>query len=62
MGIEAIEVLLGVRLASLVPLAMRKQREQSMAWVAGVSKDFPGLPFTPPDTEILEGWELGPTV
>jgi hypothetical protein len=43
------------------PLAVQKQGEQSMAWVVGVFNDFPDLPFTPPDTEILEGWEIDPS-
>jgi hypothetical protein len=40
--------------------AMRKQREQSMAWVALVFNSCPVLPFTLPDIEVLDGKELGP--
>ena len=46
---------------ALVTLAMWKQREQSMAWVVGVFNDFPGLPFKPPDIEVLDGRELSPS-
>ena len=35
-GIEAVQKPVGVRLDSPVPLAVRKQREQSMAWVTEV--------------------------
>ena len=56
MGIEAVPEPDGVRLDVPVPFALRKQREQSMAWVAGVSNGFPGLPLTLPD-----GRELGPS-
>jgi hypothetical protein len=31
-----------------------------MAWVAGVFNNFLGLPFTPPEIEILDGTELDP--
>ena len=48
MGIESVQEPVGVRLAP-VPLAMWKQREQFIAWVAGVFNDFPGLPFTLPN-------------
>ena len=43
MEIEAVQEPVGVRLDALEPLAVRKQREQSMAWVVGVFKDFSGL-------------------
>jgi hypothetical protein len=59
MGIEAVPEAVGVRLDVL--LAVRKQREQSMAWVVGVFNDFPGLPLTPPHLEVLDGRELGPS-
>jgi hypothetical protein len=62
MGIEAVQVPVGVRLDVPVPLAVQKQSEQSMAWVAGFFHDFPGLPFTPPDTEALDGRELSSLV
>ena len=58
MGIEAVQEPDGVRLDALVPPAMGKQREQSMAWVVGVFNDFLGLPFTPPDIEVLDVREL----
>ena len=51
----------GVNVVAPVALAVRKQRKQSMAWVAGVFNDFPGLLFTPPDIEVLDGTELVPS-
>jgi hypothetical protein len=36
LGIEAVQEPVGVRLDALVQLVERKQREQSMAWMAGV--------------------------
>jgi hypothetical protein len=36
MVIEAVQEPVGVRLDTPVPLAVRKQREHSMAWVAEV--------------------------
>jgi hypothetical protein len=36
MGIEAVQEPVGVRLDAWAQLAMRKQREPSMAWVVGV--------------------------
>ena len=56
MGIEAVQGPVGVR-----PLTVWKQREQSMVCVAGVLHDFPSLPFTPPDIEVLNGSELSPS-
>jgi hypothetical protein len=32
-----------------------------MAWVVGVFNDFPGVLFTQPDIEVLDGRELGPS-
>ena len=60
MGIEAVQEPVGARSGTPLPLAVRKQREQSMACVAGVFNNFPSLPFTPPDIEVLDGRELGP--
>jgi hypothetical protein len=57
---EGVQEPVGVRLDALVPPAVLKQREQCMAWVAGVFKYFPVLPFTPPDIEFLDGRELDP--
>ena len=51
MGIEAVKEPVGVRLDGAVPLAMRKQREQSMALVVGVFNDF--------YIEVLDGRQLG---
>jgi hypothetical protein len=53
LGIETVQELVGARLVAPVPLTVRKQREQSMAWVGGVFNNFPGLPFTPPEI----GWQ-----
>jgi hypothetical protein len=42
MGVEAVEEPLGPRLGAPLPLAMRQQRKQSIAWVAefyGLSSD-----------------------
>ena len=61
LGIEAVQEPVGVRLDAPVSLAMQKQRKQSMVWVVGVFNSFLGLPFTPPDTEGLDGRELGPS-
>jgi hypothetical protein len=61
MEIEAVQEPVGVSLDVPVLLSMRKQREQSMACVVGVYTNFPGLPFTPPDIEVLDGSELGPS-
>ena len=49
----------GVRLVS--PVLLRGSRENSLTCVAGDLNNFPGLPFTPPDTEVLDGRELGPS-
>ena len=51
--IEAVQEPVGARLDPPVPLAVRKQRE--------VLNNFPGLPTTLPDIEVLDGWELGPS-
>ena len=37
---EAVQELVGVRLDAPVPLAVQKQREQSMTWVVGVLTFF----------------------
>ena len=54
-----IEELVGVSLDVPVPLAV-ESRENSL-WVVGVFNDFPGIPFTPPDIEVLDCRELGPS-
>ena len=58
---KAVQEPVGVRNYSLVLLTMWMEREQSMAWVAEAFNDFPGLPFTPSDIEVLCGRELGPS-
>ncbi len=35
-----------------------QQREQSVGWVAGVTDDPPGFPYTPPGVDVLEGGKL----
>jgi hypothetical protein len=60
LGIEAVQEPVGVRLDAPVPVAMRKQKEQSMALVVGVFNDFPDFPFTPLDLEVIDGRKLGP--
>ena len=57
----AVQGPVGVRPEAPVLLAMRKQREQFIAWVVGVFNDFPGLSFTLPDIEGLNGKELCPS-
>ena len=52
---------IGVSLDAPVPLAVQMQREQSMAWLAGVFNDIPSLLFILPDIEVLDGRELGPS-
>ena len=47
-GVEAVEEPLGPRLGALVLLAVRRQREQSITWVIGVSNNFMVFPLTPP--------------
>jgi hypothetical protein len=61
LGIEAVQEPVGVRLDTPVPLAMRQQREYSMAWVVGIFDDFQSLLFTPPGIEFLDGRELDPS-
>ena len=61
MGVEAVQGPVGSRLGALVLLARQKQREQSVAWVAGVRISL-GLPLTPPGIEILDGEELSPSL
>ena len=58
--VEAVQGPVGSRLGASVQLAVWEQREQSMSWMAGVFNNFPGLPFTLPDIEVLEGRDLGP--
>jgi hypothetical protein len=52
LGIYSVQEPVGVRLDAAVPLAMRKHREQSMAWLVRVFNNFLGLPFTQPDIEL----------
>ena len=62
MWIEAVQEPVGVRLDAPVAVVVRKQREKSVTWVAGGFNDFPGLPFTPPDIDVLDVRELGPVM
>ena len=57
--VEALSEPVGLRADAPESCAGRGQREQSMAWVAGVFGNFSGL--TPPDIEVLNGRELGPS-
>ena len=59
LGVEAVKPF-RPRLGALVPLAMRKQREQSMTRVSGVFGNFYGFPLTPPGIEFLDVRKLGP--
>ena len=61
MGVEAIKKPFGPRPGAPVPLAVRKQREQSIIRVAGVLGNLLGLPLTPPGIEVLDGRKLGPS-
>ena len=52
MGVEAVQAPVGSRHGALAPLVVQTQREQSMAWVAGVFDNFLGLPLTPPGGQV----------
>jgi hypothetical protein len=58
---RALQEPVGVRLDALVPLAVRRTERTvyNLGWLE--SNDFPGLSFTPPDVEVLDGRELGPS-
>ena len=61
LGVEAVQGPVGSRLASLVPLDVWQQREETMNWVAGVLDIFQGIPLTLPGIEVLDDRQLGPS-